>query len=677
MQKGCGWAVNPPIMKPLLRLSYFVVIYSALVWFAPAAEVNSAAPYFQVVGNSDNTVIDQLPLKSADAKVVIDGTIARIHLTQCFANSGRKPLEAIYVFPASTRSAVHGMTLRSGGRVIEARIGESVKTKEEYQKAKSDKKTAALLEEHRANVFQMSVSNLLPGEDVEVEIEWTEIISASDSTYEFVFPTVVGPRYVSGTPREEKEAWTGNPHLRPDQPNPASLSLNVSLKTSLDLAEVKCPSHPVVIDFKSKDRAEVCLVSKAGEESANRDFILRWKHSNDHVDAGLLLHRGNSMNHFMLQIEPPPRLPIDQIPPRDYVFVVDISGSMAGFPLDTAKELLRDLVRGLRTEDTFNVVSFASGSGVLSEVPLAASHENIAEACQFIDGRHAGGGTELEAALKEALALPGGADRSRSVLLITDGYVSGDESVKKLVRNEIGNANLFAFGIGSSVNRDLLEGVARAGGGEPTIVTSGKDAATSARRFREMVSNPVLSKIRVEAEGVVLNDIEPAIHPDVFASRPLIITGAWKGELKGRIVVRGIVGNGRQFERSLSMADSVAAKGFDHPSLPVLWAREKVRSITEGPKLNHEMIQEVTALGLTYSMLTPYTSFLAIDHTPKMISGLAETTRQPLPLPQGVSTAAIEGARSGAIVQNGSVPEPASIGLVSVLAVLLALQRRR
>lgn len=660
-------------MKLLHRLLYLTILYGLLLTFVNAS--NGSAPYFQIVGNHDDSGNDAFPLKSSNATVTIDGTIARVHLSQRYANSGSVPIEAIYVFPASTRAAVHGMTLTTGGRVIAAKIGEKVKAKANYEQAKSQNKTAALLEEHRANVFQMSVSNLLPGDDINVEIDWTETIPAVDSTYEFVFPTVVGPRYTGGSTARNGENWTANPHLKPGVVSPTAFALNVSLTTTLPLAEVKCPSHPVAVNFKSKDQALVKIDSASGADSANRDFILRWKLGNDQVDAGLLLHQGSNVNHFLLQVAPPRRVSVEQIPPRDYVMVIDVSGSMVGFPLNTAKELLRDLVQGIRSSDTFNVVSFASGSGVLSETPLPANEENVTKAIQFIDGQHSGGGTELETALKRALSLPGGEDRSRSILLITDGYVNVEAETAKLIRENIGRANLFAFGIGSSVNRELIERLARAGGGEPVIVTTGNEAAPAANKFREWISNPALAKVSVTAEGVDLSGVELDPYPDVFASRPLVVTGTWTGEPMGRIIVRGIGGNGIPFEKSIDLAEAAAKTGLDHPALPVLWARERVMHLTEYSQKDAENIDEITALGLNYSLLTPYTSFLAVDETPRMVDGIAKTVKQPLPIPHGVSPATI--GSGGSTIKNGSVPEPGSIGLIAFLVVLLAMQRQR
>ncbi len=677
MHPGLHGRVNHThTMKTMLRLAYLAILYGLLALLNPAS-AESSAPYFQIVGNRDETSQETLPLKSSAAKVSIEGTIARVVLTQRYGNNGSVPLEAVYVFPASTRAAVHGMTLTSGGRVIASRIREKAKARAEYETAKSEKKTAALLEEHRPNVYQMSVANLLPGDDVLVDVEWTETIPALDSTYEFVLPTVVGPRYTGGPVSGKGEGWAANPYLKSGTPNPATLTIEATMSTALPLAEVTCPSHPVTVDFKAKDKAFVKIETRAGEEAANRDFILHWKLGGDHVDAGLLLDKGETTNHFLLQVEPPKRVNPDQVPPRDYVMVLDVSGSMSGFPLDTAKALLRDLVGGLKPTDTFNVVCFASGSGLLSETPLPANAANLDLAKHFIEGQDGGGGTELAAALQRAIALPGGGDRSRSILLITDGFVTADAEVSELIRHNIGTANLFAFGIGTSVNRELMESAARAGGGEPSIVTTRADAKQAAKRFLESVSYPVLAKVRIRAEGVTLGAIEPDPFPDVFAARPLVINGTWTGEPQGSIIVSGIGGNGIAFEKRINLAEAAAAQGLKHPALPVLWARERVRHLTDLQKHDDGTIREITALGLNHSLLTPYTSFVAVDETPRTMDQLAQTVKQPVPLPQGVSEAAVGGSNTGTLVQSASVPEPGAIGLISLLVVLLAMQRQR
>lgn len=670
-------------MKLISRLLYFALVFG-LLGIANAEQ--TAAPYFHITSGGD-AAGETLPLKSSKAAVKVEGTIARVSLEQTYANTGDKAIEAVYVFPASTRAAVHGMTITSGGRTIAARIREKTAAKAEYDQAKAEKKTAALLEEHRPNVFQMSVANLLPGDDIRVTVLWSETVPAVDGTYEFVFPTVVGPRYGHATGEAETEKWTANPHMASKQPAGATFQLTASVETALPLAEMTCPSHPVNIEFRSKTSAGATLANRAGEENANRDFILRWKLGQDQVDAGLLLHRGETGNHFLLQVEPPKRLTPEQIPPRDYVFVLDISGSMGGFPLNVAKDLLRDLTTVLRPEDTFNIVTFSGGSEVFSETPVPSLPQEVERARSFIDRPQAGGGTELRQALDRAMRLPGGEGRSRSIIVMTDGFVGFDREVFEGIRKNLGRANLFSFGIGSSVNRDLIEGMARAGQGEPFVVTQPSEVKEIARRFRDLIASPVLAKVRVEAEGVEISGIEPAPHPDVFANRPLLITGRWNGEPRGRIIVRGIAGNGTLFEKSIDLAEA-AAKGLDHPALPVLWARERVRRLesdllpsrARGVDLapTPEAVREITSLGLTHSLLTRYTSFVAVDETPKPVEGLAQTVRQPLAMPKGVAKEAVGGSSGGgSLVTNGSVPEPGSIGLIALLTMLLALQRRR
>lgn len=208
-------------------------------------------------------------------------------------------------------------------------------------------------------------------------------------------------------------------------------------------------------------------------------------------------------------------------------------------------------------------------------------------------------------------------------------------------------------------------------------MTTTSEAASAAKRFLNYISNPVLTKIRVEAEGVTLGNIEPAGFGDVFAARPLVINDTWSGESSGAIILRGIGGDGAPFGKKIDLAQAAAARGLNHPALPVLWARERVRFLTEQPEKSDDIIQEISSLGLNYSLLTPYTSFVAVDETPREMTELAKSVKQPLPLPLGVTEAAVGGMGSTSMVSGASVPEPGAIGLISLLVVLLALQRHR
>lgn len=643
------------------------------------------SPYFKVVG--DNPDMESFPLKSTEVKASIAGVIADVTVEQVYRNTGKHPIEATYIFPASTRSAVHGVEMRIGSRIIKSKVQEKEKARATYEKAKQDKKTASLLEQHRPNVFQMSVANILPGDEVRVTLHYSEKLPAVDRVHEFVFPTVVGPRH-SGK-GAQTEAWVQNPFLSEGTPSPTTFAARVEVAAGMPIQSLASPSHDsAAIKFDGKDRATVTLPTS--DETGNRDFVLRYQLAGAQVASGLLLHQDTTENFFLLHVQPPARITPEQVPPRDYLFVVDVSGSMTGFPLNTTKTLMRDLLGGLRAQDTFNVLLFAGSSEVLSETPLTANASQIKRATDLIEQQRGGGTTELLPALKRALALPTQDGVSRSIVIVTDGYVDIEKEAFELVRRELGNANVFALGIGSSVNRWLVEGLAHAGKGEPFVVLNATEAVKTAARLREYISNPVLTDIEVRYEGFEAVEVQPESLGDVFADRPLELIGKWRGEPKGTIVVKGRTG-GAPYEATFDVGSAAVSMPGGNPALRPLWAREKVRTLSDDATLTtqsrgnkeNEAAREIARLGVTYELLTEYTSFVGVDETPREVLAEAQTVPQPSPLPQGVSNNAVGGGSQQIVVSqsgpstSGAVPEPGVTGLIALAFASVLLYRHR
>jgi Ca-activated chloride channel family protein len=358
--------------------------------------------------------------------------------------------------------------------------------------------------------------------------------------------------------------------------------------------------------------------------------------------------------------EPPQAVARDEIPPRDYVFVVDVSGSMYGFPLDTAKKLLGDLVNVLRPTDTFNIVVFESGFEVFSAASVPATTANLNRARQFIGSKNGGGGTRLLNGLQRAVDLPRQPGLSRSIVLLTDGYIDAEADVFDYVRENLDDANFFAFGIGSSVNRFLIEGFARAGLGEPFIVTKPEDAPEAAEQLRRYIEMPVLTDIDVRFNGFDVYDVEPGKIPDLFASRPIVVFGKWRGAIGGSIEISGKTGRG-EYHTSVPVLPSNA--DGSHAALRHLWARTRIANLSDfGPAVpSPEAVAEITQLGLTYSLLTKYTSFIAVHEVVRRATEGADDVDHPLPLPEGVSDRAVG-------VTSGAEPE-----LIWVLALAIAL----
>ena len=658
-----------------IRCAAITLLCALLLPFDAAAQREALpadktlSPFFFVEGG--DSAIDRLPLKDTRVDVAISGVIADVTVRQVYENRGTRPIHARYIFPASTRAAVYGMTMTVGDVRIVARIKEREQASREFESAKREGKSASLLEQSRPNVVSMKVANVLPGDTISVELKYTELLVPTDGVYEFVYPTVVGPRY---SEKRESQASPGDEFIKTAYMHEGELPrsgfhLSGVVSTGVPLQELASSSHQLVVRSTGTGRAELGLADSE-RLSGNRDFILRYRLAGEEIASGLLLYRGTDENFFLLVSEPPQVVTSNEVPPREYIFVLDVSGSMHGFPLDTAKGLMADLANVLRPSDTFNIVVFADGSNTLSPVSVPATRANLSRALQFIGQRNGGGGTRLLAALERAVAIPRQSNVSRSIVLVTDGYIEAESDVFDYVRDHVDEVNVFAFGIGSSVNRFLIEGVARAGLGEPSIVTKPDEATEAATRLRRYIDTPVLTGIDVTFRGFDAYDVEPAKVPDLFASRPIVVFGKWRGDAAGSIEISGNTGRG-PYQASIPV--SAASEDRSHAALRHLWARTRIAELSDfGPGVPGEArVAEITSLGLTYGLLTRYTSFVAVQEIVRRTADNAADVDQPLPLPTGVSDLAV-GVTSG--------PEPEIVWITAmVLAVLscVSLLRRR
>ena len=599
------------------------------------------SPYFFV--KSDDSSVDQLPLKSTSVVANISGPIADVAVAQVYRNEGRKPIEAIYVFPASTRASVYGMKMSVGERTITAQIQKREEARQSYEQAKQEGKSASLLEQNRPNVFQMNVANILPGDEIKTELRYTEIVIPTDNIYEFVYPTVVGPRYsnqpAAAAPSSEK--WSQNPYLHEGEAAPYSFDIKARVAAGVPIQEMSCPSHKATIAFQEKSVANVEL--DPGEHSGgNRDFILRYRLAGERIESGLLLYEGKDEKFFLLTAQPPRRVTDESIPPREYIFIVDVSGSMHGFPLEISKKLVGELLSGLRPTDIFNVMTFSGASDLFSDRSVPASPDNVRRALDMVRQHQGAGGTELLPAMKRALGLPRTERFARTIVIATDGYVTVEPEVFDLIREHIGNANVFGFGIGTAVNRHVIEGMARVGAGEPFVVSRADEAPAMAEKFRKYVRSPVLTQIKLDFGGFEAYDVEPSGVPDIFAERPVVVFGKWKGRPQGTITLSGLSGR-KKWEQRIDAAGTMPLA--HNSALRYLWARSRVTQLSDYNKLQaaSERVREITKLGITYNLLTAYTSFVAIDEQPRRQGSEAITVKQPLPLPQGVSDLALPG----------------------------------
>ncbi len=605
------------------------------------------SPYFVVISEHPET--DMLPLKETAAKVNIVGVIADVTVSQKYVNSGKNTLEAIYTFPLSTKAAVYAMQMTIGQRKITAKISEKNKARKDYENAKKNGNRVSLLEQNRPNVFTMNVANIAVNDTIVVELKYTELLVPENGVYSFVYPTVVGPRYSNKTKSESGsgDEFVSAPYTRAGEMPAYKFGFEMKINSGIPIQDVTCDTHKMKISHPDLNTAIVKL--EPGESNGgNRDMILNYSLQGNKIETGVMLFENGDENFFLMMIQPPKRVTEEEIPPREYIFIMDVSGSMSGFPISVSKKLLRNLILNLKPTDKFNVVLFAGQTGLLSDRCVEANEENVNRALKLIDSERGGGGTELLAALKRAYKIPReNSNVSRSTVLVTDGYVDVEKEAFEMVRNHNNQSNFFCFGIGSSVNRHLLEGLAFMGNGEPMIVDKAANADVQAQKFRNYINTPVLSGIKTDYGTLETYDIEPGSIPDMLAERPIIIFGKYRGTHAGTVTLSGNTGKGT-YTKSFDFSTIKPNPAFS--AIRYLWARERIKTLDYynssseyyRPPMDDYLKNEILQLGLKYGLMTQYTSFIAIDENFKVDKDKKlVTVKQPLPLPQGVSNKAI------------------------------------
>ncbi|NQT41031.1 MAG: VWA domain-containing protein, partial [Planctomycetes bacterium] len=505
----------------------------------------------------EGKALGSCPLKHTDVEVDISGFIARVKVTQKFHNPFADKIEAVYVFPMSQNAAVDDMTMTVGDRVIKGEIKERGEAKQIYEAAKAQGKVASLLDQQRPNIFMQSVANIEPGEQVEIEISYSETLDWKDGEYQFDFPMVVGPRYIpgaaTGTPGP---GWAPPTDQVPDAnritPPVAAegtraghdISLTVRLEAGLPIRRLDSKQHQITVEYADSEKTGATIQLKDLKTIPNKDFVLVYETAGTEIEDAVLVHTDERGKFITLVLQPPKRVRPKAIVPKELVFVIDKSGSMRGFPIDTAKKAMSLCIEGLQPNDTFNLMTFAGGVGFCFDKPVPNTDENRRKAQAYLETLQGSGGTEMMKAIHACLAGQDDPERVRVVCFMTDGYVGNDMAIIDAVAKNVGTARVFSMGIGTSVNRFLLDGMARAGTGDVHYILNDQQAGGAAERFFERVRMPVLTDIELDFGGLEIEEVYPKHIPDLFSAKPVVIKARYKKGGKGTITLRGTTGEG-------------------------------------------------------------------------------------------------------------------------------------
>ncbi|NJN73014.1 MAG: protein kinase [Limnothrix sp. RL_2_0] len=556
-----------------------------------------------------------LTLKHTDVDAQVSGNIAQVEVVQTFANPYDRPLEAVYKFPLPDDAAVDDMEIKIGDETIRGVIKRKEEAQAIYDEAKDDGKTAALLEQERDNIFTQSLANILPGEEIEVTIRYSNSLKFEGENYEFIFPMVVAPRYegsqvkASGLMTSEK---TLNPDYFPANRSGQDITVNLEIDAGVPIQNLTSPTHAI----KTQALGGTTGISLANDdEIPNKDLIVRYQVTGKETQSTMLAQADQRGGHFATYLIPAVDYQTDEIVPKDVVFLMDTSGSQRGAAIAQSKAMMRHFVEGLNPQDTFTIIDFSSTSNKLSSEPLKNTAENRKKALNYVSRISANGGTELMNGIYEVINFPEAEDgRLRTIVLLTDGLIGDDRQIIGMVQEQLKPGNrVFTFGVGDATNHFLINRLAEVGRGISEILPIEERPEAAVEEFFAEINNPVLTNIEVSWLGDGdAPEIYPEHMPDLFDQQPLVLHGKKGDRRNGQLKVTGTMAGGKSYEKIFAVNfDQVQGNG----AIAQLWGRAKIKEYMNEMYWSEttEGRNTVTNTALDYRLVSDYTSFVAVS----------------------------------------------------------------
>ena len=555
------------------------------------------------------------PQLDTQVDMQITGLVARVTVKQRFYNPDNQWVNATYLFPLPEQSAVDGLTMRIGDRLIEGEIQAKQQARETFEQAKAQGKKASLVEQHRPNLFTNEIANIGPGERIEVEIRYQQTVLYDNGQFHVRFPMTVTPRYspllptwqqeegVEAKPRNLLEEVAALSHLHDPHGRPANqISLRATLLPGFKLAGLSSPYHDVTVN-RAEQQYEVQLKQT---DIANRDFQLRWRAAQSAVPQISVIQQGD---YGVLMVVPASQPDQRQVQARELILLLDTSGSMYGDAIEQAKAAVRQALGSLTDADTFNLIEFNSDFRAVWPAAQVATTQNIQLAQRFVDALQADGGTEMASALTFALQDSDPADRLRQIVFITDGAVGNEEQLMQIIQRRLGVSRLFTVGIGSAPNSYFMSEAAEMGRGAYTLIGDIREVSSQMTALLNKLRYVALTDLAINFSGDT--EFFPRVLPDVYIDQPLSVT--FRSNARQRDLVLSGMFDGMPFEQPLVMQQS-AAQGLEK-----LWARSKITQLERERRQAQEpeaFNQAITDVALEFELVSEFTSLVAVDKTP-------------------------------------------------------------
>lgn len=569
------------------------------------------------------------PHLSQDVEIYVSGMTGRTLLHQRFVNDTGIWQEAVYVFPLPDKSAVDTLRMKIGERLIVGEIKEKEKARKVYEKARSEGKKASLLAQERPNIFTMAVANIAPGEEIEVEIEFSQVVGLRDGIFSLRFPMVITPRYIPGEKLQTEAAggslqfggtgWSVDTDQVPDasritpqvefetngQINPVHLTLE--LAAGFPVARIESLYHGITVEEETE---EIKCIRFNGEVKADRDFVLEWEAEKLQSPRAALFSEQRGQDEYLLLMLTPPALETGgPAPPRELIFVLDTSGSMAGSSIIQAREALILAISRLNERDRFNVIEFNSTAGKLFDQEQKGDAAHRQQAIRFVSGLHADGGTEIASALDLALDGRTNHERIRQVIFLTDGSVGNERALFSRIKSRLGDSRLFTVGIGSAPNSFFMSRAATVGRGTFTYIAKVSEVRKKMTALFNKLERPAITDIKLTTTNGEKMEYYPSPVPDLYQGEPLLVSVKVVDGLES-LQINGMR-NAQQWQELIRVKNSPV-----RPGIATLWARKKIRTLMDS-KIHgvgeDEIKAKVLSTALTHHLVSKYTSLVAVE----------------------------------------------------------------
>ncbi|MGZ8853270.1 MAG: marine proteobacterial sortase target protein [Thermoanaerobaculia bacterium] len=623
--------------RRIAALLLFIAAAAAAANDRPLVTLNLVKSGMMLLKTNNPGLYVPAPAVQTDVDLRVRGMILRGEVTQRFRNPESECVEAIYAFPLPETAAVDRLRMKIGQRVIEGEIKERKAAELVYEQAKSDGRHASLLSQERPNLFTVAISNIGAGEEVVVTIDYQQTVDYKDGAFRFRFPTTIGPRYIPGKEVPVVASGTGwsvdtdqvpdasrvtPPVNQPGEQRQNHLRLSVDLDSGVSLSRVESPYFKTDATTLSPSHYLLSLT----DAPADRDFELVWRPDLGSAPQSALF---TEKDFALLMLMPPARSISSARMPKESIFIIDTSGSMAGPSLQSAKKALLLALDRLSPSDRFNVIEFNSVTHTLFDHTQPATADVLASAKEWVGQLQSTGGTEMLPALQAALddSSPMNDGVVRQVIFMTDGDVGNESELFTLIRTKLGRSRLFTVGIGAAPNSHFMRNAARFGRGTFTYIANVSEVQEKMTALFEKLESPVLTNVEVRFDDPAA-EVWPQRVPDLYAGEPVVVAVKFASP-SGRVILSGKSG-GQEWNE----VHSVAATGVDS-GIGRLWGRMKIEALTDEPSDGTR--QKIIDLGLEHHLVTQFTSLVAVDVTPasSVSQRACETRAVPVNLPAG------------------------------------------